>query len=289
MEPLANLNGEIMPLSEAKVPALDRGFLFGDAVYEALRVYAGVPLLLDEHMVRLERSLDGLAIRGVDIERLKRRMMETIRRGSFAEASVYIEITRGVATRTHYFPKDTPPLEFLFVNELRDPYAAARENGMAVVTHADLRWQRCDLKTVNLLGNVLAAQAAKAAGAMEALLLRPDGTINEGAHTSVFLVKSGTLHTAPMSPAVLPGITRDAVVRIAREQGIPLTERHVTINEALNADELFVSGTTSELLPVVKIDGRQVADGRPGPVTRRVQAAYGALVQDYVRKFSRGS
>src|SRR5258708_7056756 len=167
MEPIANLNGERIPLSEARVPALDRGFLFGDAVYEVLRVYKGKPWLADEHFARLAWSLDSIRIQGVDIARLRERMRETIAAGPFLEATVYIQITRGTAPRSHVFPANAKPLEFLSVQEFRDPYAQARRDGAAVITVPDMRWGRCDIKSTNLLANVLAAQAAKEAGCVE--------------------------------------------------------------------------------------------------------------------------
>src|SRR5437870_3464183 len=154
MEALANLNGRQLPLAEATVPALDRGFLFGDAVYEVLRVYGGRPWLQEEHWARLARSLDAIRIHGVDLDRLRRRMHETIAAGPFREALVYLQVTRGVAPRAHKFPSGVAPLEFLYVQEFRDPYEEARRVGAAVVTHPDIRWGRCDVKSTNLLANV---------------------------------------------------------------------------------------------------------------------------------------
>src|SRR5205823_6632074 len=156
-EPLANINGQQMPLAEAKVPVLDRGFLFGDAVYEVLRVYGGRPWLEDEHFRRLSHSLEAIRIAGVDLERLRRRMHETIGAGLFAEALVYIQITRGsAARRTHAFPPDARPLELLWVDDFRDPYGEERRNGAGVLSQPDVRWDRCDVKSTNLLANVLA-------------------------------------------------------------------------------------------------------------------------------------
>ena len=167
---LANLNGEQMPLENVKVSALDRGFLFGDAVYEVLRIYAGKPWLLEEHWRRFADSLEAVRIRGVDLERVRRRMLETIAAGGFQEALAYLQITRGVAPRRHVFPPDTPPTEFLYVQEFSDPYVAKRREGVAVVTQPDLRWQRCDIKSTNLLANVLTMQAAAIAGLLISLM-----------------------------------------------------------------------------------------------------------------------
>jgi D-alanine transaminase len=282
MEALANLNGEMMPLAEAKVPALDRGFLFGDAVYEVLRVYGGRPWLEDEHFRRLAQSLKAIRIDGIDVERLRRRMRETIAAGPFQEAIAYLQITRGAAPRAHPFPGGATPLEFLYIQEFRDPYTEARESGAAVITQPDVRWGRCDIKSTNLLGNVLAMQAAKEAGCLEALLYLPDGTLTEGTHTSFFGVLNGRVLTAPNSNAILPGITRGLVLRLAEQAGVPVAEHVLRRRDLEQVSELFLTGTTSEVLPVVQVDGRAIADGQPGPVTRRLQQAY----QDAVWRFA---
>lgn len=283
MDPIANLNGETMPLAQVKVPAQDRGFLLGDAVYEVLRIYGGKPWLVREHMARLARSLEAIRIQGVDLARLEKRMFETIAAGPFQEAIAYIQITRGVAPRSHAFPASAVPLEFLYVQELADPYVQARRDGAAVITHPDLRWGRCDIKSTNLLANVLAMQAAKDAGALEAFFYLPDDTITEGTHTSVFGVLDGALLTAPNSPDILPGITRGLILRLAEKVGVPLREHVLTRGCLPRVTELFLTGTTSEVLPIVKVDGKSVADGRPGPVTRRLQDAYTEAVREYTR------
>jgi D-alanine transaminase len=281
-EPLANLNGERVPLAEAKVPALDRGFLFGDAVYEVLRVYAGRPWLEEEHFRRLARSLHEVRIGGVDLPRLRRRMRETVAAGPFREATVYIQVTRGVAPRAHPFPARYEPLEFLSVQAFADPYAGARRDGGAVSLQPDVRWGRCDIKSTNLLANVLAMQAAKEAGCLEAVFYRPDGTLTEGSHSSLFGVVGGVLRTAPMGNAVLPGVTRDLVVRFAGEASVPVEERNLRREELDTAAELFLTGTTTEVLPVVRVDGRSVGEGRPGPVTRSLQEAYRVAVAEFL-------
>jgi D-alanine transaminase len=280
MEPLANLNGERMPLSEARVPALDRGFLFGDAVYEVLRVYHGRPWLMGEHFARLARSLEAVRIQGVELARLQQRMLETIAAGPFGEAIVYLQITRGAAPRSHGFPAGVKPLEFLYVQEYRDPYVLAREEGASVITVPDLRWGRCDIKSTNLLANVLAAQAAKEAGCTEALLCSDDGIVSEGTHTSFFGVLDGKLLTAPNSPHILPGITRGLVLRLAQRARIELQEHELRRPDLARVSELFLTGTTSEVLPVVRVDGKPIADGKPGPITRRLQEAYREAVRE---------
>ncbi len=279
MEPLANLNGRVLPLAEVRISPLDRGFLFGDAVYEVLRVYAGKPWLLDDHLARLARSLEAIRIAGIDLKRLRERTLETITAGKFGEAIVYIQITRGAAPRKHAFPTGAAPLELLWVQEFSDPYVEARQHGAAVITYPELRWKRCDIKSVNLLGNVLAAQAACEAGAVEAVFHNPDGTLTEGTHTSLFGVLEGKLLTAPTTPAILPGITRRLILRLAQEEQVPVEEHVLKLADLPAVSELFLTGTTSEVLPVVRVDDRAIADGRPGPITRRLQGAYTRAAQ----------
>ena len=283
METLANLNGRIMPLKEVMVPALDRGFLFGDAVYEVLRVYQGKAWLADEHFRRLARSLEAIRIGGIDLARLRRRMDETIAAGGFREATAYIQITRGAAPRAHPFPDHAVPLELLWVAEFDDPYRAARRTGAAVLLQPDLRWDRCDIKSTNLLGNVLAMQAAKEAGCLEALLYLPDGTLTEGTHTSFFGVLHGAVLTTPSSNAILPGITRRLILDLTARAGIPVREQVLRRDDLAEVSELFLTGTTSEVLPVVRVNDRPLGDGQPGPITRRLQEAYQEAVREFLR------
>jgi D-alanine transaminase len=279
---LANLNGEQMPLDEVRIPALDRGFLLGDAVYEVIRVYQGRLWLADEHLARLAGSLEAIRIRGVDLGRLRRRVQQTIAAGPFREATAYIQITRGVAPRGHAFPAQATPLELVYVREFKDSYEAARREGAAVLTRPDLRWGRCDIKSTNLLANVLAAQDAKEAGCLEALLFLPDGTLTEGTHTSFFGVLAGAVLTAPNSPDILPGITRGLILRLTARAGIPVHERVLRRDDLGRVSELFLTGTTTEVMPVVSVDGRPVAGGAPGPVTRRLQQAYQEAVREFL-------
>ncbi len=283
MQVLANLNGRQMPLSEVMIPALDRGFLFGDAVYEVVRLYRGRAYLLDEHWRRLAHSLEAIRIAGVDLDRLRARLRETIAASGVQEGTAYIQITRGAgANRRHPFPAGATPLEFLFVEEFIDPYEEARRNGAGVVTVPDVRWDRCDIKSTNLLANVLAMQSAKEAGCVEALLYLPDGTITEGSHSSFFGVLDGRVLTAPNSNAILPGITRGLVLRLADRAAIAVREQVLKRDDLPRVSELFLTGTTTEVLPVVRVDGQPVGDGTPGPVTRRLQEAYRETVREFV-------
>jgi D-alanine transaminase len=282
--PLANWNGVEMPLSEVRVPALDRAFLFGDAVYEGLRIYGGRVFLCAEHVQRLRRSLGELRI-AADVERLERRMLETVSHSGVREGFIYIQVTRGTAPRrTHRFPDPpTTPNELIWVDEITsDAFAALRETGARLLTFRDVRWQRCDIKSVNLLGNCLAAQAAAEAGCSEALLVDRDGTITEGSHTSVFGVRGGRIITSPLGPHILPGITRALVLGLAERARIPVAEESMRRDRLREIDELFLTGTTAEVLPITVVDNEPIGDGRPGPVARRLFATYHEFVQDWL-------
>jgi D-alanine transaminase len=282
--PLANLNGELMPLSEARVPVLDRGFLFGDAVYEVLRVYGGKPWLADEHFTRLKRSLAAIRIEGIDLPRLRSRMDQALKAGPFAEATVYFQITRGAAPRTHAFPADVKPTELLWVQAYSDSYKEARQVGTSVIVYPDLRWGRCDIKSTNLLGNVLALQAAKEANCLEALLVKPDGTLTEATHSSLFGVIKGVVVTAPESPGILPGVTRRFLLELAARAKVQVREQALRRDQLSSIDELFMSGTTMEVMPVIRVDGKLIADGQPGVVTRQLLARYRNEVQTFLAK-----
>ena len=281
--PLANWNGELMPLDAVRVSVLDRGFLFGDGIYEVLRIYGGRPFLCAEHMRRLRRSIGEVRI-ACDADRLERRMHETLDAAGVQEGLVYIQVTRGAARRTHRFP-DPPvaPNELIYVEEIPgDPYARWRESGAAVVSLPDLRWKRCDIKSVNLLANCMAAQAAAEADCVEAMLVAADGTITEGSHTSIFAVQHGRILATPLGPHILPGITRGLVVRLAEQAGIAIAEARVRRDQLASVDEMFLTGTTSEVLPITRVDGEAIGDGRPGPVTRRLYQTYTHVVANGV-------
>ncbi|MBY0521760.1 MAG: D-amino acid aminotransferase [Gemmataceae bacterium] len=284
MQILADLNGKRMPLSEVMVPALDRGFLFGDAIYEVLRIYQGRSWLLDEHWQRLGRSLESIRIQGVDLARLRARALDLIDASGVQEGMIYIQVTRGAGVRrTHAFPPQATPLELLWVEGFTDPYAEQRRIGTSVITLPDIRWDRCDVKSTNLLANVLGSQAAKEAGCLEALLYLPDGTMTEGTHTSFFGVLDGQVLTAPNSNAILPGITRGLVLRLAASAGITLREHVLKRDDLKRVSELFLTGTTTEVMPIVRVDDQTIGNGKPGPVTLRLQEAYREVVREFTQ------
>lgn len=276
-----------MPLDQVRVSVLDRAFLFGDAVYEAIRIYDGRLFLVDRHLARLRRSLNELGI-VCDVDRLYARLLNTISASKAQSAMAYLQVTRGAdSIRSHAFPPaEVRPNELIWIQEYTsaDPYQSRRSQGVAVITHADLRWARRDIKTVNLLGNCLAAQAAHEAGAYEAILYEKDGRVTEGSHTSVFAVKHGKLLTTPGGTQILPGVTRGFVFDLAREYGIPFEERTFSKDDIPTVDELFLTGTTTEVLGIVTVDGRPVGSGSVGPVTLTLADAYKNAVATWLKE-----
>jgi D-alanine transaminase len=284
MESLACLNGEIMPVDQARVPVWDRGFLFGDAVYEVMRLYQGQCWIEPEHMSRLSRSLREMDFPEVDFEELTRRIRGTIDQGGVQEGTVYIHLTRGVAPRLHAFPDPpVPPTELIIVRPYDDRATARlRESGVGMLSQDDLRWKRCDVKSTNLLANVIANEGAHRAGAYEAVLVGADGYVTEATHSSVLWVRDGRIEGTPEGPGILPGTTRQLALRLAEEVGVAFAEGRVTLQELTEADEVMLLGTTIEVLPVVTIDERPVGNGRPGLVTRRLQGAFRESVERWL-------
>src|SRR6266550_1043713 len=267
------VNGAYLDRAAAQVPVDDRGFLFGDGVYEVTRAVNGQLFAWERHLRRLARGLEALSIVLPDVRLLEvsehlleENALET------GDATVYLQITRGVAERRHHFPPPgTAPTVFLSASRLAMP-DELRARGAAAVTTADLRWERCDLKTINLLPNVLAKQQAVAAGAFEAILVR-DGIVTEGASSNVLAVIGGGLTTHPATHRILAGITREVVLELAAELGLRVTLDPIPLNALSRASEVMVTATTADVMPVVKVDGRAIGDGQPGPVARRLHAA----------------
>jgi len=276
MEVLACLNGEIMPVEQARVPVWDRGFTFGDSVYEVWRTYRGRLWLELEHLARLRRSLKELEFPPIDLDRLMERAHRTIAAGRVQEGTVYVQVTRGVAPRAHAFPlPPVPATELLIVRPYDDgPTARLRETGASVISHADLRWKRCDVKSTNLLGNVLAMEAAHRAGCHEAVLIDSAGFVTEATHSSLNWVRGGCLQGTPEGYEILPGTTRQHILRLAQTIEIPFVATRVTLRELLAADEVILFGTTIEVLPVVRVDNQVIDGGRPGPIARRLDRAF---------------
>lgn len=273
MSRIAYVNGRYLPHRAAAVHVEDRGYQFADAVYEVVHVHDGRLIDEEPHLDRLERSLRAIRI-PMPVPRpvLARILREVVRRNRLTEGIVYLQVSRGVARRDHAFPaRPVPPALVVTAKRLK-PFPAAIEGWSATaITHPDLRWARCDIKTVGLLPNVLARQAAVERGATEAILIAPDGTVTEGASTTVWIVdREGRLRTRDLSANILPGCTRQVLIGLMREAGIPFLEGPFAEAELRAAREVFLTSASSFVKPVLAIDGVPVGDGRPGPVTRRL-------------------
>ncbi len=269
------VNGSFVPRAEARVSVEDRGFVFGDGVYEVLRAINGRLFAARFHNERLKRSLDGLRIslRGADTpERFVEIGRQLLKDNDLVqgEATLYMQVTRGASTRVHNFPPDdVAPTVYISVARFT-PYSDFARDGAPVISCPDLRWGRCDLKTLNLIPNVLASQAAKERGAFEAMLIR-DGVITEGAKTNFFGVVDGSLRTHPCDTHILPGITRTVLRDLARQLGIEFDETPIKAEEIPRLSELFLTGTTTDVMPVVTLDDKPIGKGKPGELTRRLQ------------------
>ncbi|MEO7082817.1 MAG: D-amino acid aminotransferase [Gemmatimonadaceae bacterium] len=279
---LAYLNGQILPRAAATIPVEDRGFIFGDGVYEVWRVVNGQLFELDRHLARLVYGLSELRIAAPEFATRDGilTVAEKLLSGSgleTGEGTVYVQITRGSAPRTHAFPPEgTPPTVYATVNRFVPP-EEARARGVSVVTVPDLRWMRCNIKTLQLLPNVLAKQEASERSSMEALLVR-DGVVTEGSHTNCIGVIDGVLRTHPLTNLILPGVTRAVVLELARELGIPVSELAFNESEISDLDELFLAGTTSDVMPIVRVNDQTIGDGVPGPISLRLAAALRARI-----------
>jgi len=281
MPRIAYVNGRYAPTAQASVNIEDRGYQFADGVYEYIAFYNRVLLDADAHLARLERSLAKLGI-GKPMERapLKLVMRELIEQNGRDDGAIYLQITRGVARRDHPFPQIPPrPALSMSVFEPKTPKPGEAAKGVRVITHPDERWKHCDIKSISLLAGVLAKQAAALAGAKEAWLLLPDGTVTEGAASNSFIVteREGVI-THPADHHILGGITRDIVLRLARENSIGVAERPFSIHEAHTAQEAFLTSTSPNVLSVVQIDGRTIGNGKPGPVTQKLMALYHSYI-----------
>ncbi len=283
MNDIVYLNGEFMPLENARVPVLDRGFIFGDGVYEVIPVYSRHPFRLAEHLKRLQNSLDGIRLSNpMSNSEWQALIGEIIARNDGEDQSVYFQVTRGVAKRDHAFPIGVKPTVFMMSTPLTTPAQELVEGGVHAITATDFRWLKCDVKSISLLGNCLLRQAAVEADATEAVLFR-DGYLTEASASNVFIVRNGTLLAPPKNHLVLPGITYDVVLELAAANGMPVEIREISEQEVKTADEIWVTSSTKEVLAVTTLDERTVGNGKPGAVFRKMHQLY----QDYKRTVMR--
>lgn len=273
------LNGEFMPASEARISPLDRGFVFGDGIYEVIPAYGRRPFRLAEHLERLRHSLDGVRMASpYSAERWGEILRELVERHPEDDQSIYLQVTRGVAKRDHAFPADVPPTVFAMTSPLVPVADEIRRDGVKAITLEDIRWEYCHLKTTSLLPNVLLRQQALDQGATEAILVRR-GEVTEGAASNLFVVLDGVLVTPPKGPRLLPGITRDLILELATRNSIASREATLQAGDLVRAQEIWLTSSTREILPVTRLDDRAVGDGRPGALWTRMIALY----QDYKR------
>jgi len=275
---VAFVNGTFVPLSEAKVSIEDRGFQFGDGIYEVIRTYKGRPFALETHLARLERSAGALDLaQPYSRAEWAHYVQEGIRQAAYPEAKIYLQVTRGVAPRDHAYSTGMPPTAVMTVREFHPLERAVQLTGVEAMTIEDIRWGRCDIKSVNLLANVLARQQAKQARVFETILVKA-GLVTEGAVSNVMAVLRGTVVTAPEGTCILSGVTRGIVLDLALSEGLQVQERFISQADLYEADEVFLTGTTVEVLAVVRIDGKFIGNGRPGSMTRRLAAGFASRV-----------
>jgi D-alanine transaminase len=289
------LNGHYMPIEDAKISVLDRGFIFGDGVYEVIPVYSRKAFRVAEHLLRLQHSLDGIKLANPHSDSEWTGIIdELIARNAAQDQYLYLHITRGVAKRDHAFP--SPPVEptvFMMSNPLLTPPADLLHSGIACVTAPDNRWLRCDIKSIALLPNVLLRQMAVDAGCAETILIRPEfvnaefvsggGFMTEGAASNIFVVKNGKLLAPPKDNLMLPGITYDVVLELADANGIPYEVRKIAVAEVFAADELLLTSSTKEVLAITQLDGKPVGTGKPGAMFAQMYALYQDFKRDVMR------
>ena len=280
------LNGRFLPLAEAGISPLDRGFLYGDGVYEVIPVYSRKPFRIDEHLKRLQATLDGIKMANpLSVEAWKAVALKLIEAAPWDDQSIYLQVTRGADDkRDHAFPPaSVPPTAFAFASPLVTTPAEVRAKGVAAITVPDLRWSRCDLKVVSLLANVLARQQAVEQGCAEALLIR-DGFMKEGAASNIFIVKDGVLIAPPKTHLMLPGITYDVILELAEQHQQPLVVREISEAELRAADEVWMTSSTKEILAITTLDGKPVGTGTPGPYAAQMWQWYQDFKNTVMRK-----
>jgi len=271
------LNGEFLPESKAHVSVLDRGFIFGDGIYEVIPAYGGKLFRFNEHMSRLQNSLDAIRIKNpLSTDDWEKILTELIHLNSNGDQSLYLQVTRGSAIRDHALPENPTPTVFAMCNELKPLAEEIINEGVAAITLDDTRWSRCNIKAISLLPNILLRQEALDQGAVEAILIRDDHA-TEGAASNLFAVISGVITTPPKGPTLLPGITRDLVLELAKNNGLPSQEKSISLNKLQQADEIWLTSSTKEILSVTRLNDKPVAGGQPGPLYQQLLALY----QDY--------
>jgi len=276
------LNGNFLPEEEATISPLDRGFVFGDGVYEVIPVYAAKLFRIDEHLHRLDNSLTAIRLKNpYDRQQWLDCFKNLIEHNGNGDQSLYLQITRGKAVRDHAIPNDVTATVFMMSSALKGPAQDTIENGVSVVSCEDFRWTKCHIKSISLLANVLLRQYAVDQGATESVLIR-DGHVTEGAASNIFVVLHDTLITPPKGPLLLPGITRDLILEIAQQNNITTVEKAITVDQLNQASEIMLSSSTKEILPVTQLDQKPVGQGKPGPIFKKLYSLY-QVYKDKIR------
>ncbi len=273
MPELAYLNGEIRPINETYVPIEDRGYQFGDAVYEFIASYNGKLFCIKEHLDRLDYSMEGLSFPKLDRKFIQNAIDTLFEKAGISRAGLYIQISRGVAPRDHAWNKDIKLQIIMTIKNVKELDPKIREKGVDIITIADGRWSNCDIKTVQILFNAMAKQKAKDLGAFDAIFVSQDGIVREGSSSNFFMVKDGILITHPLTKNILPGITRRVILDLARDLRIKVEEKFFSNNDLFLAQEAFLSGTLTEILGIKTIDGKAIGKGQPGEITQKLYRA----------------
>lgn len=270
------INGKFIPIDQEVVPIEERGHQFGDGIYEVISVYRGRPFMMTEHLQRLEKSAAAIQLTLNDsIDKLEQTILEGIKRSNLSDAEVYLQVTRGISPRQHLFP-EVPASTTMTIRPARTISESYRTNGASAILMDDERWANCYIKSLNLLPNILAKQAASSAKCFEAILVK-DGYVTEGSSTNVFVVKDSIVYTTPLSKKILHGVTRSAVLALAKELDIQVREEHMTPEFLKAGDGAFITSTTAEIMPICTVDGKQIGRGKPEPITVKLQEAYRQL------------
>jgi len=270
MPELAYVNGSFLPIEKAMVPVEDRGYQFGDAVYEVIASYDGRPVFMDEHMARLDRSLKELSFPAISIDQIRSAVIELFGRAKIENAEIYLQISRGVSPRNHAFPENTDTQFVMTARKIMKVPENIRQHGAKAITVKDLRWGRCDIKTVQLLYNVLAKQKALDSGVFDAIFLSEENIVREATSSNLFIVDNGKLITHPLTSNILPGVTRGKIIEIYGENNLQINEKFFNKEILLKSDEVFLTGTISEVLSIVEIDGLKIGNGKVGPIVKQL-------------------
>ncbi len=272
MPELAYLNGTIMPIEDALVPIEDRGYNFGDAIYEFIASYDGKLFCLEEHLDRLMNGMQALSFPALSRDRIRSAVHDLFDAADIKRAGVYMQISRGVAPRDHAFPDSITPQFVMTVRPITEKPPEFREKGATAITVDDLRWNRCDIKSIQLLYNAMAKQQALEAGVFDAIFVSKEGVVREATSSNLFIIKDGTAVTHPLTPNILPGITRAMVLDVCRNTDVPVRERFFEVDELYAADEVFLTGTVTEVLPIVRVDDKTIGSGHVGQLSRSLYA-----------------